>query len=83
MILAVQNLLQPDGLVNKKSNPLYLIIHAVIHALVSYILLQNWIGWQVPLLVFVFHVVIDYIKLIKTGEIDSAKILVVDQVAHL
>jgi hypothetical protein len=76
-------LLQPDGLVSKKSNPFFLIIHAVIHALVSYILLQNWIGWQVPLLVFVFHVVIDYIKLIKTGDIDSAKILVVAQVAHV
>jgi len=76
-------LLQPDSLVNKKSNPFYLIIHAAIHALVSYILLQNWTGWQVPLLVFVFHIVIDYIKQIKTGGIDSAKVMVADQAAHL
>ncbi len=76
-------LLQPDGLVNRKSNSFYLIIHAVIHALVSYILLQNWTGWQIPLLVFVFHVVIDFIKQVKTGGTDSAKVMVVDQAVHL
>ena len=76
-------LFQPDSLVNKKSNPFYLISHAVIHALVIYILLQNWTEWQVPLLVFVFHIVIDYIKQVKTGGADSAKIMLVDQAAHL
>ncbi len=35
-------LLQPDGLANKKRRPFYLFIHAVIHALATYILLQNW-----------------------------------------
>jgi len=76
-------LLQPDSLVNKKSNPFYLIIHAVIHALLVYVLLQNWTVWLVPVLVFVFHIVIDYIKQVKTGGLDSAKIMLVDQVAHL
>jgi hypothetical protein len=76
-------LLQPDNLVNKKSNPFYLIIHAAIHALVSYILLQNWMGWQVPMLVFVSHVVIDFIKQVKTGGADSAKVMVVDQAVHI
>ena len=76
-------LLQPDSLVNKKGNPFYLIIHAVIHALVIYVLLQNWTAWMVPLLVFVFHIVIDYIKQVKTGGADSAKIMLVDQAAHL
>ncbi len=76
-------LLQPDSLVNKKSNPFYLIIHAVIHALVAYVLLQNWTGWLVPLLVFVFHIAIDYVKQVKTGGADSAKIMLIDQAAHL
>ncbi len=76
-------LLQPDSLVNKKSNSFYLIIHAAIHALVSYLLLQNWTEWLVPLLVFIFHLVIDYIKQIKTGGTDSAKVMVIDQALHL
>jgi hypothetical protein len=76
-------LLQPDSLVDKKSNPFYLIIHAAIHAFVSYLLLQNWTEWLVPLLVFVFHLVIDYIKQIKTGGTDSAKVMVIDQALHL
>lgn len=76
-------LLQPDSLVNKKSKPFYLIVHAVIHALISYLLLQNWTGWLVPLLVFIFHIVIDYIKQVKTGGVESAKTIVADQAAHL
>lgn len=76
-------LLQPDSLVDKKSNPFYLIIHAAIHALISYILLQNWTEWLIPLLVFVFHLVIDYIKEIKTGGMESAKVMVIDQALHL
>lgn len=76
-------LLQPDGLINKKSNPFYLIFHSLIHALVSYLLLQDWTGWLVPLLVFVLHIIIDFIKQVKTGGADSAKIMVADQGAHL
>ena len=76
-------LLQPDGLANKKRRLFYLFIHAVIHALATYILLQNWSGWQVPLLVFVFHIVIDYIKQVITGETESAKVLVADQAVHV
>jgi len=76
-------LLQPDSLVDKKSNPFYLIIHAAIHALISYILLQNWTEWLIPLLVFVFHLVIDNIKQIKTGGTESAKVMVIDQALHL
>jgi len=76
-------LLQPDSLVDKKSNPFYLIIHAAIHALISYILLQNWTEWLIPLLVFVFHLVTDYIKQIKTGGTESAKVMVIDQALHL
>ena len=76
-------LLQPDSLVDKKSNPFYLIIHAAIHAFVSYLLLQNWTEWLVPLLVFIIHLVIDYIKQIKTGGIDSAKVMVIDQALHM
>lgn len=76
-------LLQPNSLVDKKSNPFYLIIHAAIHAFVSYLLLQNWTEWLVPLLVFNFHFVIDYIKQIKTGGTDSAKVMVIDQALHM
>jgi hypothetical protein len=76
-------LLQPDGLANKKRRPFYLFIHAVIHALATYILLQNWSGWQVPLLIFVFHIAIDYIKQVITGETESAKVLVADQAVHI
>ncbi len=46
-------------------------------------MLQNWTEWLVPLLVFIFHFVIDYIKQIKTGGIDSAKVMVIDQALHI
>lgn len=38
---------------------------------------------MVPLLVFVFHLLIDYIKQIKTGGTDSAKVMVIDQILHV
>lgn len=76
-------LFQPDSLVDKKSNLFYLIIHAGTHAFVSYLLLQNWTEWLVPLLVFIFHYVIDYTKQIKTGGTDSAKVMVIDQTLHI
>ena len=76
-------LLQPDSLVDKKGNPFHLIIHAAIHGLLSYLLLQSWTEWLVPLLVFAFHLFIDNIKQAKTGGRDSAKVMVIDQALHM
>ncbi len=45
-------LLQPNHLIQKKERARYLFVHGAIHALLTYILLQNWLQWQVPVLVF-------------------------------
>ena len=76
-------LLQTDKLAQLKKRPLYLFFHGAVHALTAYLVLQNWLVWQVPLFVFFIHIIIDYIKQLKTGGDDSAKVFVVDQVAHI
>ncbi len=76
-------LLQPDRLVQMKKHPGYLFAHGAVHALTAYLLLQDWTIWQVPLLVFFMHILIDYVKQLKTSGADSAKVLVADQAAHL
>lgn len=76
-------LLQPDRLVQLKNHTGYLFVHSIIHAAVTYLILQNWTVWLVPLLVFSTHILIDFIKQLKTGGNDSSKVLVADQAAHL
>ncbi len=76
-------LLQPDGLVQLKKRPPYLFFHGAVHALTAYLALQNWLAWQVPLIVFLVHISIDYIKQAKTGGDESAKVFLIDQAAHI
>ncbi len=76
-------LLQPGRLVQLKKRPVYLFFHGAVHALTVYLALQNWFVWQVPLLVFLVHIFIDYIKQLITGGDDSAKVFVTDQAVHI
>ena len=76
-------LLQPGNLVQLKKRPVYLFIHGAVHALTTYLVLQNWLVWQVPLVVFFVHILIDYMKQLKTDGDDNAIVFVADQAAHI
>jgi hypothetical protein len=73
--------LQPDSLVKNKEQPFFLLLHAAIHAVLTYVLLQAWMCWQAPLFIFVAHAAIDFIKQ-RSGK-DSAKAFTIDQIAHV
>jgi len=73
--------LQPDGLARRKKNCRFLLLHAAIHAALTYGILQAWTCWQAPLLVFVAHAAIDAAKQ-RFGK-DSATDFLVDQAAHV
>ncbi len=72
--------LQPGWLVARKSRWPYLLLHAWIHALVAYIILQDWADWQAPLFVFGAHTVIDSCK---SRMPDTAKWFAIDQLLHV
>jgi hypothetical protein len=55
-------LLQPDLLVKRKSQSGFLLLHAAIHGLLAYGLLQVWQCWELPLYVFLVHASIDFVK---------------------
>lgn len=74
-------LLQPDVLVWRKGKIGFLLAHAAIHAAATYVVLQAWMYWQAPALVFLFHVLIDLVKQ-RFGK-DGASVFVVDQSLHV
>lgn len=72
--------LQPDKLSNLKTRFGFLLAHAAVHAVLTYIILQKWALWQVPLLVFVVHTLIDYLKQQSSKETSEA--FIADQILH-
>ena len=73
--------LQTRTIYQRKSNPLVLALHALIHGAVSYLFLQSWNLWQLPLLLFLSHALIDGAKLRLSD--DGAPGFLLDQAAHL
>lgn len=59
----------------------YLTIHSGINALLAYLLVGLWDCWQIPVIVFFTHYLIDYIKsAIGSG---SLWMFITDQAAHI
>ena len=56
-------------------------IHALIHAACAYLLLADWGGWIIPLVIFVTHFFIDIIKVKWFNS--STVAFVIDQLAHI
>lgn len=56
-------------------------IHALIHAACAYLLLADWCGWIIPLVIFVTHFSIDIIK-VKWFN-NSTIAFIIDQLAHI
>ena len=71
--------LQPDWLAARKRQFGWLLLHAAIHALLAYAVLQAWTCWQVPVAVLVAHGIIDWIK---SRLPDTAKWFTIDQAVH-
>ena len=64
-----------------KKQILYLLVHSVIHAAVAYLFVGLWNNWIIPLIIFITHFVIDWIK--TSRKEDNAKVFIIDQMAHL
>jgi hypothetical protein len=73
--------LQPQYLVERKNKPAFLLLHAAIQAALTYVVLQAWTCWQIPLFVFLIHLLIDFVKQ-RCGK-DTATIFIVDQAVHV
>ncbi len=74
-------LLQPDWMVRQKKSFPCLCLHAVIHAILVYLFLQNWTAWLLPLAVLIAHPTIDFLK--NTISEDNAKGFAYDQGMHV
>lgn len=56
-------------------------IHALIHAACAYLLLADWTGWIIPLVIFITHFFIDIVK-VKWFNSSTIAFLI-DQAAHV
>lgn len=52
-----------DGKQGKtKKKYVYQLLHGSIHALMAYLFVADWNKWIIPLVIFIFHILMDYIK---------------------
>lgn len=59
----------------------YLFLHSLIHAATAYLVLAYWNTWSIPLVIFLTHFGMDYIK--STFMKDNMKSFIIDQVVHI
>jgi hypothetical protein len=74
-------ILQTDDLVQRKKKLSFLVLHAAIHAVCSYLFLQSWTCWQAPLFVLIVHALIDFVK--QGFKQETATAFIADQLTHL
>lgn len=67
---------------NNTKGWLFQIVHAVLHAILSYVFVAQWNLWQVPLIVFASHFIIDVVKA-RINRKDSLVIFILDQGVHI
>ncbi|MFA6289668.1 MAG: DUF3307 domain-containing protein [Opitutaceae bacterium] len=73
-------LLQTDAIAKNKGKWWVLLIHAALHGVLVYGLLQQWCVWQVPVTVAVLHGLIDFLKSRREA---TAAAFAWDQAAHV
>lgn len=77
--------LQPKNWVDQKRENSYksvfLYLHSLVHAILVYIIVFDFRNWQIPLIIFISHSIIDSIK--SGTKNDNAKGFVVDQILHI
>lgn len=59
----------------------FLLMHAALHALFTYLVLQTWACWQVVVLIFILHAAIDGLKQ-RAGK-ETSTIFLIDQAIHV
>lgn len=72
---------QPNGMARNKHQPLAMLLHAAIHGLLAWLLLQSPGCWQAPLFIMLAHGAIDLFKQRYLQE--GLKLFLVDQALHL
>ncbi|UKI43871.1 MAG: DUF3307 domain-containing protein [Porphyromonadaceae bacterium] len=65
----------------QKKKYVYQLLHSTIHALTAYLFVADWSNWIIPLVIFVSHLLIDYIK-IEYLKKNVASFLI-DQLVHI
>lgn len=65
----------------KKERSLFLYIHSALAGLLTYVIVQDWSLWYVPLVIGITHFFIDLWKLYQNS--DSLKYFLLDQFMHL
>ncbi len=65
----------------KKAKSLFLYIHATLAGLITYVIIQDWTLWLVPVIIIVTHFFIDLWKLHQKS--DSLKYFLWDQLMHM
>ena len=77
--------LQPRSWVNdrnlKHHRSVLLYLHAGIHALLAYVLMWDWKRWYIPVIIFVTHWLIDWVKSYQKEYL--TRWFIIDQVLHL
>ena len=74
-------LLQPDRIAQRKRDPGILLLHAAIHGGLTYVVLQQWTLWALPLSVLLVHGLIDFMKIRFMG--NGPRAFALDQALHL
>ncbi len=57
------------------------LLHSFIHSVSAYILLGDWCGWIIPLIIFVSHLMVDVVKL--QVHANGTRGFLCDQIAHI
>lgn len=58
----------------------YLFLHGMIYSVTAYLIIAQWTNWVIPLVIFVSHIMIDFIK----GQFkDDIRTFIYDQIAHM
>lgn len=73
-------LFQSKAMAENKEKRSILLRHGLIHGLLAYLILHQWGSWQIPVLVFGLHVLIDRIKTCFPA---TPRSFALDQLAHL
>lgn len=60
---------------------LYQLLHSIIHAVTAYVFVADWKAWPIPVVTFLSHFIIDYIKYRKTSA--GFVPFILDQMAHI
>lgn len=59
----------------------YQLLHSLIHALIAYLFVADWSNWIIPMVIFVSHTLMDYIK-VEYMKKDVAS-FTIDQLVHI